>query len=648
MTFIKRTLCAFAAAAAAAAMVVLAPAPGLCVEEDPYVYRLLFASIYFEYETGTSDDSGRSTEHSAFQQVYTLDTLGNILSRRLLIYDAGMSYTLDEYEQEQTRIDTKNLNYHLRTTALPRSAIPLTLYGSKQTETIVTTTENERTRTIYGLQWFGRFRTLPETRLQIERQTDSSRSSETTTTKYSLDMSKRLGPTENFLYYNLNTSEDNFSSGNDSQSQSINFRNQTSLSRATRVDFGFARGDSSNDDPTSPDTYVNAITLGLQSTPSLQFNQTHRYTWYNMNSGRTDTENASYSGNMAYRFTDRLSSSLSLSASEATSESADKSETSTSVGTGFGLNYRLSRKLSLAESLSYSRTDTSSDSPTNLDRETFRALTHINYNDQFSWTSLASSLRLGYNYDKTTEELSGTGVETGATVALNNIDVTRYALFSTSADWSKVYNLTGDIWSDSRSFHASAANRLWRRFVVLSANYSRSSTESWISAIGSRTQKWSFNAASSYFRNTKIELLSEHTNTFDSVSGEMDIDAQSLMVTHNRYIAGGSMNAGFNYNLVSSTYEDGSSEFSSVSFFATYEKKLLYNLTWLAAASVSMGEGNDDTFKDITSVSNRLTYQLRRWLFSAEQKYVNTADQNRDLSEYTYIFRAMRQFAWFL
>jgi hypothetical protein len=39
---------------------------------------------------------------------------------------------------------------------------------------------------------------------------------------------------------------------------------------------------------------------------------------------------------------------------------------------------------------------------------------------------------------------------------------------------------------------------------------------------------------------------------------------------------------------------------------------------------------------------------MRAWLMSLEQKYVSTEDQNRIFSENTYLFKAIRQFTWFL
>lgn len=645
MFFSKKALWAFALAAAA---VVLVPGPGFCVEEDMYIYRLLFGRVYFEYETGTTEDNGTTRDRSRFMQSYSLDTLGNILSRRLVTYDAGVNFTLDSYEQGSTAIDTENVNYYLKTTLLPKSNIPLSLYGSQLNETLTTTAVTERTRTIYGMNWLMRFRTLPDTNIQIERQNDAAQSSDMTTTTYNVNMTKSIGPTENSLYYNLNTTEDNLRDGRGSQSMAINATNRTNLSRSTIFDLGISRGDSTSDNPESPDMTVNAVTVGLQSRPSLEFSQQHRYTYYGITTDESDSTNSTYSGNMSYRFTDRLDSNLSLTAGESTSDTPDKSESTTSTGAGFGLNYRISKKLSLAETVSYSKFDSSSNTDTTPDRELLNALTHLTYSDQLSWAQLTSSVRLGYNRDKTTEELSGSGIEQGVSASLSNIDINRYFIFNTSADWNSVYNLSGNVWSKSNSYQVSALNKLWRRYVQLAAKFSRSSQSSWVTAAETSAENWSVGAASSYFRNTKIEANSEHTKTFDTVTGDLATDSETLTVTHNRYLAGGSLDLGFTYNLISNSFPGGSTEFSALGAFARYNKKLLRNLDWSAGASVSRGEGDNAAFKNITAFDNLLSYPMRSWLLSLEQKYIHTEDQNRDLVENTFLFRAMRQFLWVL
>ena len=645
MFFSKKTLWAVAFAAAA---LVLTPGTGFCVEEDMYIYRLLFGRVYFEYETGTTEDNGFSRDHNRFIQTYSLDTLGNILSRRLATYDAGVSFDFNSYEQGSTAIDIDTVNYYLKTTLLPKSNIPLDLYGSQMNETLTTTAVSERTRRIYGLNWLMRFRKLPETRIQIERQNDATQSSDASTTMYNVNMTKVIGPTDNSLYFNMNTSEDHMQSGRDSQSVSVNMTNRTNLSRSTIFDMGLSRGDSSNENPANPDNTVNALTVGLQSTPSVDFHQDHRYTFYNNTTGDSSSDNGTYNGNMSYTFTDRLSSNLSLTAGESSSETPDKSETTNSLGAGFGINYRLSKKLALTETISYSKFDTTANTETNQDRELFKALTGLVYNDQLPWAQLSAAARLGYNRDRTTDEFSGSGIEQGLSASLSNIDFNRYVIFNTSANWDKVYNLSGNVWSDSNSYQLSAFSKLWRRYAQLSANFSRSSQSSWISASESSAQEWALNATSTYFRNTKIEAGSEHKQTFDTVTGEITTSSDTLNVTHNRYLAGGSLDMGFTYNIVSNEFEGGSNRFNSISLFARYNKKLSRSLDWIAAASISHGTGDNETFKNINALSNHFTYQLRSWLLSAEQKYLQTEDQNRDLIENTFIFRATRGFTWML
>lgn len=646
MFFSKRALWVFALAAA---VTVLTPGPGICVEKDLYIYRILFGSVYFEYETGTSETGGSTLERQRFMQSYSLDTLGNILSRRLAIYDAGVRFTFENYEQGSTTVDTDNVNYYLQTTLLPKSNIPLTLYGNQSNDTTDSGTgEKEHTKTTYGLNWLTRFRNIPDTKVRIERQNDVTQSSDMTTSIYNVIMNKDLGPTENMLSYTLNTTEDNFASGRDSQNMAINATNRTNLSRSTIFDLGFSRGESTNENIDTPDMTANAVSVGLQSRPSQEFSQGHRFSYYALSSGESDSASNSYSGNMSYQFTDRLNSNLTLTAGESTTESPGKSETTTSLGTGFGLNYRVSKKLSMSETVNYSKYDSSANTETNRDRELFRALTHLTYNDQLSWAQFIASTRLGYNRDKTTEELSGTGIEHGISAALANIDINRYFLFNTSADWNRVYNLTGDNWSNTSGYNISASNKLWRRYVQLAAKFSKTSEESWVASENKEAQNWSLSGTSTYFRNTRIEATMEHIDTFDSAAGDVSTDIEKLTVTHNRYLARGLLDIGFNYNFVNTSFTGGSNEFSSMSFFARYNKRLLRQLDWRAEANYTTGEGSNDSYRNITVVNNYFTYPMRRWLLSLEQKYLHTESQGHERIENTFLFRAMRQFVWIL
>jgi hypothetical protein len=158
-------------------------------------------------------------------------------------------------------------------------------------------------------------------------------------------MTKVVGPTDNALHFDMNTTEDNLRSGTGSQSMAINATNRTNLSRSTIFDMGFSRGENTTENADSPDSTVNAVTMGLQSMPSIDFNQTHRFTYFSISLDDSESTNSNYAGNMSYHFTDRLDSNISLSAGESTTETPDKSEEVQSLGAGFGLNYRISNKL---------------------------------------------------------------------------------------------------------------------------------------------------------------------------------------------------------------------------------------------------------------------------------------------------------------
>ena len=131
----------------------LVPAKAWCVKIDPYLYRTLIGRITLEYEREDSL-SGAKRTRSTFNQIYSLDSKGNILSRRLIIYDAGISFARSDSTIETTTTkesDSTQLNYYLRTTFLPRSRIPFSIFGSRKTRD--TSSGRETNTNEYGFEW---------------------------------------------------------------------------------------------------------------------------------------------------------------------------------------------------------------------------------------------------------------------------------------------------------------------------------------------------------------------------------------------------------------------------------------------------------------------------------------------------------------
>lgn len=611
------------------------------------MYRVLFAKVYFEFEKGTVEEDGRQQDHSRFQQTYSLDTIGNIFSSRIITYDAGVIFTDNNYESSNTEVDTKATSYYLSTNILPRSAIPLNIYMNRTIDSITTSTSDlERTRTVYGFNWFLKLKTLPETRVLVDRAINESATTEQTNTSYRLEMSKELGPTENELRYNLMTSESNTASG--TESSVLNYNNRTHISRSTIFTLGATTSSTENEDPVAADTKQYGLTLGIDSNPSIDTRQTHRYTYYNTSSGDNENTGGFYTGDMYYRFTDRFDTNFGISLSETESDSPTQKETSESFGANFGLNYRISDNLSLSEAVTYSSFNTNSDTGLNTqDRELLSALTRIAYSKRLTWAQLVSSYGLGYREERSSQEGAGTGLEQNISVGLANIDVNPYVSFNTSASWSDVTNLSGDIWSNSKTFELSAANKVWKRYAILTGIYSKAESSSWIEVLNTKTEKLRLDAVSTYFRNTKIELFSEHANTFDAISGFGQVDTESASITHNRYLLGGALDLGAGYSLTDSKYTGGSDSFTIKTLSARYTKRLLRDLNWALTAQSTENKGSR-TFTKRRSVTNSFIYNLRAWLLSADHKYIITEDLVREQVESTILFRATRQFVRFL
>src|SRR3990172_918844 len=176
----------------------LVPAKGWCVRVDPYIYRSLIGRVAFEFERETRTSGNSSRTPSSFSQRYSLDSKGNIVSRRLIIYDAGVSFIKKNYFTATSDSGSANLNYYLTTSFLPQSRIPLKLYG-RRGELTSSTKSRSRSTTVntYGLDWRGIFVKLPETRVVIERESRRGAGGESHSMEYRLELDKELGPTRN-------------------------------------------------------------------------------------------------------------------------------------------------------------------------------------------------------------------------------------------------------------------------------------------------------------------------------------------------------------------------------------------------------------------------------------------------------------------
>lgn len=663
-----RNKLALVAAVAAVAAGLFAPRMGYAVEEDPYIYKSLVGRVFFEFEEAATEQNGIASTSSRFQQTYSLDLKGNFMSRRLIIYDAGVALTNNDYSSDSSDVATRTIDYYLRTTVLPKSGIPLTLYGQRTEDQ---TSSSERTKTTYGLNWFLKLRTLPQTSIYAERVLSESESVDSETANYKVILKKELGPTENdaTMSYATNDSSD----GTSSSVATLNANNLTRISKSTQIYAGATLSRSASDESDSnTETSLEGLSLLLNSKPSQDFNQNHRYVYYRNSTDGDEQVGTTYSGDMGYKLTQRVDANVSVSLGTSENNSSTSTSETESLGASGGMNFRLTDNLTASESVSYSdfksnsnasaastdtatdttdttgtdtTTDTTSDTAaTTGDRTTLRVTSRLNYSKIFPWAVLGAGWSLGYIEDKAEGFRVGQGLEHSVNASLGNIDVNRYVAFGVGFSQADTYTLAGeDIFSHSKNYNANVFNKIWKQYVSLNATYDKSIYESYIDVTGSRHETYRLDATSAYFKNFSLQGFAEHSTTFSGVSGFGETNTVGASVGHNRPLFKGSLDISLYYALIDSKYEGGSDSIKDLQFLTRYVKKFYNNLNWQAAFSVTQKKSSESD-KDETAFTNSLTYNLRAWLLGLEQKNSYTVEETTETAEASIIFRATRMF----
>lgn len=619
------------------------PTAGYCVEdEDPYVFKSMVGRVYFELENLDRNEKTTETKTDKFTQIYSLDLKGNIGSRRLLIYDAGVSLTDTDTDTNGTENGTRSVNYYFTTTLLPKSSIPFTLYGNRTDDTNSTQAgDTDTKKTTYGLRWFLKLRTLPVTTINVEKSSSVSEGSELETTLYRTAMKKELGPTVNELQFDLTRNNDKVNDTGDSSDMGLNFTNRTNISKRTYFFLGASRSVNSSD---TTDTKVKGMSFNLNSKPSIDFSQTHNFSWYKSESDGS-MEGSNYSGDMQYKFTDRLSSGLSLSAGTTNNESSTSTYESENLSSLLNTSYILTRNLYLTEVISYSEVKTnSSDASINVgDRKVLKVTTNVNYTKPLTWAILQSTVGAGYTEEKSTNQQAGKGIEYNFNLALNDINVNPYVGFSTSASYSFIDSFSGDIGGRTIAYTLDAFNKVWKKYVAMTARYSKSDQSSYLEALDQKTELYRFDANTSYFKNTKLQLFAERNNSFYEANGFSTSDSTGVSASRSTPLLGGSLDMSASYELLYSKFTGGTDRSVTASYTGRYTKTLLKNTAWQFLAQRNDTK-TSNSFSNVTYFENSLLNPIRSWLLSLEHRYTINKDNNLEYTESRILFRATRQF----
>ena len=345
------------------------PAKAKGVERDPYSFNRLLLKVELIYEKqkkiyendkSVYSASKKDEEFSTFRQRYNLEVKGKLLSRKLLIYDAGIEF--DDKTESGTRGDLELdvRKYKLQTTILPKSNMPLTLFANRNsTETIYPAYKREETIDNYGFNWSWmlRFKTLPTTKLSVNKQYTQGIGTDAEALSYGVDMRKNIGPTENRFNYSAGDSKDNIGNSGSDYSD-ITFSNKTAFSDDTDFSFGIVENNSSVfSKDRKDDSSALAGSMDLKTKPTGRFSQQYNYTFVQSDikteSETWGTDSEYFSGNVDYNPTKGFNTFANVNASNF--ETYTGSETSAaenvSLATGASYGQEINKELSLTESI---------------------------------------------------------------------------------------------------------------------------------------------------------------------------------------------------------------------------------------------------------------------------------------------------------
>lgn len=587
---------------------------------------MLIGKVAFKYiKSKRSSKGGSKSETAAFNQIYTLNMYGSLLNPLLLVYETGILYSKQNTEQNNSKSENAHRAYHLKTHILAESNVPLTLYGNR-------TVDESSTSDNYGLNWRGKFQTLPKTNLDINRSVTETWQN----TDYRLKLRKDLTNSKNEFDYTLSEIEARKSPTKHSTT-AMNFTNRTSISRSTSINFRAAKGTSEADDGAK--SHAEGLSVGLSSSPSKRFNQSHGYYYNNSEAGDSQQTGEGYNGSMGYGFSDDLHSSMSLATSHSETDSLTTRRETDVLSTSGSLSYRASRKLSISESIRYSTVDIlgSTAGQDNMsDKTSLKVRTRASYHTKLSWANMSTAYGLGYVEETRTGNIStdqrdrGTAIHQNLSLKLTGMDAWGYAAVAASSGYGYSEPLKGDYNNQNFNFSTSAVNKIWKKYVDLSASYNKSiHRSSWIAADDSERDRLSLRGRSLYLTEylnpdgngrTVLNFQASRTSASDDFEGKRINNAQSIDMNHNRILYNGMLSGSIGYGSNQSSFGDNKDSSMHVNIWGQYERMLLRRIAWKAKFNNKM-EKTAGYKRYRSSIINNFRYRLRVWTLGAEHQF---------------------------
>lgn len=624
-------------------VLLLTPVKGFTVEEDPYIYKTLVGTVYFEYQKGLLKGRDTRSERSNFSQVYSLEMFGNFISRRLFIYNWNATYTKNDSTSDNIKSESSFLTYSLYTTALPNSKIPLTLYGNRNHNLSGATSVS----TNYGLKWLIKAQTLPQFSLYVDKNVaERADGTKSESISYGFDLRKELkiGPTRNLVTFDRATSSPN--SIDKSTNTNLRFSNTTQLSSSTQ--FGVNTARHMQESATSEST-SEGYTFDLNSTPSKDFSQNHTYTFFESESGGGTATGDAYSGAMYYSVSKDLSASLGLAISRNENQSATLSNESENMNTSGGISYRFSDRLSLSQSVTYisSETDSQAASVTTANKyKTFSSMTSLIYSQPLAWgpvkAGLGASYGVGYSRQQA-DAVKNNGMNQAFSASLGGITVdNRYIDFSSSLSYAKSNTAPEDLNYSSKAFSLTASNKVLRKYARITSGYNKSVSLTWVPGGDTKNESYSL-TGNTVIARVPVEAYFNHLKSFNEIAGWTSAANGGASLSHSMKILKNPLTTSLSYSYSENDYAGGSDRSTTTSVSSRYGRRITRYLVWSSYISWLETKTNQN-FNRTFTVDNSFIYPLRAWRLSFTHKYTLRELGTSDVNENLYIFRATRSF----
>lgn len=560
------------------------PTASLAIEKDYYQVTTLRGTIGLLYAKDKTKSGRQTSGTKTFQQLYTLNLQGKLLARRLIIYNVGMSASRVSVNNvrstSKSRYQLKTTSYNYSTTILPKSAIPLNMFGSHTTSGNTGARDSATTYNMYGLNWRIKLRRLPEMNLSVNKTRSAGARVDNSNNSYKFNLKAKVGITENRFSYAKDTRAENYSKSKHT-STLLTYHNRTALSKRTKINADAAMYARSSRPGSSNNN--NSVSVNLNSIPGEDFSQNHSYSFESQKAtGKAET--TTYDGDVAYTVTERLSTTFRLS-ERSFSSTAGKSERKYSIMDMVdAFKYRLTRSLSWVGSFKYGtwKNNSPDASVNSRDRVREQLDTGLAYRRRSKGYALSGAYRLGY-----LEERAGTdpnqkgygrkrGLSQTAALGLTKVRPWNVVLLNASGQYAQAKNRVKDIFMETTYYHLDISNIAGRKYAVFKAHYDKKITEAWTDTSNTRTDSYGASVTSKYFKRTTLSLSDNRVKSSSRRGGLSRADKLAASVSHRRASFLGSTNFKLTANRSTTVNEKSRAKSVSDSQSATISQKLSY------------------------------------------------------------------------